>query len=77
MITIKIKLWPNVGPLTHTATDYQVSSNINFTNILDSHLNDAVNLTVYYSQVIIPANTTYYVRVRRHLLDTNTNARYE
>jgi len=73
MITIKIKPWSGIGPLTHIATDYQVASDSNFTNILDDHVNDAVNLTVFYSQVVIPSNTTYYVRVRRHLKDISTN----
>lgn len=65
MITIKIRDWVTIGGVTHIATDYQVASDPSFTNILDNHPNDAQNLTVYYSPVVIPLNATYYIRSRR------------
>ena len=73
MLTIKIPVWVPIGGLTHTATSYQVATDVNFTNIIDNHLDDTVNLSVYYSPVIVPANTTYYVRVNRKFSDGSTS----
>jgi len=69
MITIKIKPWSQMGTLVHGSTSYQVATDLGFTNIVDDNPNDTVNLTVYYSLVVVPAGVTYYVRVSRNFTD--------
>lgn len=75
MITINLPTWTPIGGLTLVDTSYQVASDINFTpaSILDNHLNDTVNLDTYLSPVVVPVNTTYYVRVNRTFSNGSTS----
>lgn len=73
MITIKIRDWVPIGGVTHISTSYQVATDINFTNIVDNNQQDTKNLSAYYSQVVVPVNSTYYVRVMRYF-SNNTNS---
>lgn len=47
----------------HEASDWEIATDANFTNIIESSYNDTVNLTSYLPTQL-SANTTYYVRVR-------------
>jgi hypothetical protein len=47
----------------HDASDWEIASDAEFTNIVDSSYNDTVNLTSYTPNNLQP-ETTYYVRVR-------------
>lgn len=73
MIAIKIRPWSPIGGVTHSATSYQVSTNIGFTNIVDNNIDDAVNLNVYYSPISIPVGVTYYVRFERKFSDATSS----
>ena len=52
-----------LGNVTHTNTDWQISTNNTFTSIARQSLADAVNLTSW-SATGLTANTTYYIRTR-------------
>ena len=69
MITIKLSPWVTIGGITHTATSYQVASDILFTNLLDDVVDDVNNLVIYHSPVVVPQGVTYYARSRRLLSD--------
>lgn len=73
MISIKIRDWVIIGGVAHTQTSYQVGANIAFTNIVDNHPNDGVNINNYYSPVVVPVGATYYVRVMRHFSNGTTS----
>lgn len=48
---------------THLSTDWQVATDVNFTNIIDESLNDTTNLTSYTTGNLT-VSTVYYVRAR-------------
>jgi len=73
MITIKIRDWVPIGGVTHISTTYQVATDINFTNLVDNNQQDTANISAYYSQVVVPVNATYFVRVMRYF-SNNTNS---
>jgi len=73
MITIKIRDWAPIGGVTHISTTYQVATDINFTNLVDNNQQDTKNISAYYSQVVVPVNTTYFVRIMRYF-SNNTNS---
>jgi len=74
MITIKLKPWVPIDGLTHAATTYQIATDINFINIIDEVIEDSVNLTLYYSKVIVPIGVTYYGRYKRHFNTGNESS---
>jgi len=49
---------------THLSTDWEVSYNRDFTNIVFSSINDTVNLTTIPVNVTLDANHIYYARVK-------------
>jgi len=73
MITIELPKWVPIGGLTLVSTSYQVAADIGFTNIVDNHPNDTVNLNTYFSPVVVPAGATYYARVNRAFSDGSTS----
>jgi len=48
---------------THQASDWEIATDSEFTNIVESSYNDTINLTSYQPKNLDP-ETTYYVRVR-------------
>jgi len=49
---------------THTATDWQVATDITFSNVIAESLNDTTNLLQWSVDADLQPNTTYYARVR-------------
>ena len=51
---------------THKSTDWQLSYDSDFTNIVDESLNDTTNKTEWTISGQLAPNTVYYLRVRHH-----------
>jgi hypothetical protein len=51
--------------LTHVSSDWQLATDINFTNIVEQSLNDIISITGWSTSLATP-NETYYVRVRHN-----------
>ena len=66
MITLKLKPWVPIAGLEHMKSSWQVATDAEFTNILDDVIESDEYLNIYYSSVVIPEGTTYYIRARRH-----------
>lgn len=71
MIELSISEWPytGAGGLTHNTSDWELSSNSDYTDIVDSIYDSSTMKTYWNSSAIIPVGKTYYARVRRHLSD--------
>jgi hypothetical protein len=52
------------GVDTHVSSDWQIATDSNFTNIVDSSIGDTSNRTSYTATTGLTISTTYYVRVR-------------
>lgn len=66
-ITLKLKPWVVVDGFKHIETDWQIASDKNFINILDTIENSKENLNIYISKLVLPINGKYYTRARRKL----------
>jgi len=69
----------NIGPwdsgdsgLTHYATTWQVSDNLNFSNVLLEETSEE-QLNTWIVELAIPSDSIYYVRAKRHFKDSNGN----
>ena len=51
------------GSDTHEATDWQIATDIAFTNVIASSINDAINKTTWTANNL-PANSNLYIRLR-------------
>ena len=71
MIDIRMKSWVVIGGLTHTASSYEIATDVAFTNILETVTDTVTYKDIYYSSITVPIGTTYYVRARRQLTDVN------
>jgi len=69
MLTLRMAKWPTDTGLYHTGTTWEIATDNTFTNILDTSYNDEVYLEIYYSQVVIPNDSEYYARSKRHFSD--------
>lgn len=54
------------GQDTHASTDWQLSTNSSFTNIISQSIGDTSNKTSYLFPYTLSTNTTYYVRARHN-----------
>lgn len=72
-ITLKLKPWVEIDGFKHISTDWQIASDLEFTNIIEDVIETEEYLNIYFSTVSIPNEKTYYIRSRRKLSDgTNT-----
>lgn len=55
----------DAGNFTHETSDWQLATDINFTNIVEQSLADIVSKTGWDTSLAV-GNSTYYVRVRYH-----------
>ena len=53
----------------HTGTTAELSSTIDFTDIIDRVDNSSEALNIWASDVVIPDDTVYYIRYKRHFSD--------
>lgn len=75
-ITIDASTLPNIANIStysirnatdsHISTDWEIATDINFTNIVNTSLNDTVNLTSYSIPTNLNSNSKYYIRARYH-----------
>jgi len=69
MIEINIRPWVVIDSKTHVTTSYKITSDAAGNVILDSNYDDATNLNIWYSELIIPQGSTYYSSAQRKLND--------
>lgn len=65
MLLVKIRRWKPINDLEHIATTWEVATDVDFNNILESHPNSSM-LELFFSAIEVPKDTTYYVRAKRH-----------
>ena len=66
MLTLRLAPWPSDDTgLMHVATSWQISTDIEFTNIIDDNVENDTYLDIFYSNVAIPTGSTYYGRAKR------------
>jgi len=58
-----MSIYSSVYTGVHTSSDWEVATDVNFTNIVYSSYHDTVNLTTLPVYIAAP-NTSYYIRVR-------------
>lgn len=64
-ITITSSSYQKSGPASnHAKSSWELSTDINFSNIVSSSYNDTSNLTSWTPSALLSGLTTYYVRVR-------------
>jgi len=73
MITLKLKQWVVIDNLEHVATSWRVCDSIDLDNVLDLVEKDEDRLNLYYSPVVVPIGSTYYVQAKRHFKDSETD----
>ncbi len=69
MIVVKLKKWVPINGLEHLSTTWQIATDENFTNILEESENSDM-LEMYYSDITVPVDVSYYVRAKRHFNDS-------
>lgn len=67
MIIINIRPWVPLNGLLHTTTNWQISTDIDFTNILEEVVETTTYLNVYKTNIIVPKGIVYYARSQRIL----------
>jgi hypothetical protein len=69
---VRLKAWPVTNGLEHIATTWEISSNKEFTDIIETVKSDSM-LNMYYSETTIPSGGIVYVRAMRHFNDENAD----
>ncbi len=73
MIIVKLNPWEPINGLIHESTTWEISSNIEFTNILDSLPTSTTMLNDFTSTIDIPVGTIYYARAKRYFTDGSSS----
>ncbi len=73
MIIVKLNPWEPINGLIHESTTWEISSNIGFTNILDSVSASIIMLNDFTSTIDLPTNVAYYTRAKRHFTDGSSS----
>jgi len=69
MVSLKIRPWDPIDGLEHTSTSWRIATDIDMTNILEEITDSTIWLTLWYSNITIPASVTYYAQAQRTLSD--------
>jgi hypothetical protein len=72
MFILKLNNWSTVEGLKQIATTWQLASDSNFTQILESTKSDTM-LFVYQSDVTVPVGAVVYARAMRHFNDNTAD----
>lgn len=72
MIILQLNDWTPVEGLLQVATTWEIATDKEFTNILESTKSDTM-LRVFQSDVVIPADQIVYVRAMRHFNDSTAD----
>lgn len=70
MYIVDISKWVSTLDLIHTKTEFFLSRDKNFTDIVDNHI-ETVNINTFTFNVEIPDNETWYVKAVRMFKDSN------
>lgn len=66
MILAKLSAWKSINGLEHIATTWEIASDIEFKNVLETVENSKSMMMTLYSSIEVPVNTIYYIRAKRH-----------
>lgn len=62
MILCQIRPWEHEGSFNHISTLWEIATDVEFTNIIESVTTYPPNLTSYTSSLVIPTGDKYYLR---------------
>lgn len=65
MIIVKIRKWKVINNLEHTSTTWEIATDENFENIVETH-EESDMLELLFSTIEVPKDTSYWVRAKRH-----------
>lgn len=65
MIIVKIRKWKVINDLEHTSTTWEIATDENFENIVETH-RESDMLELLFSTIEVPKDTSYWVRAKRH-----------
>lgn len=65
MIIVKIRKWKVINDLEHTSTTWEIATDGNFENIVETH-EESDMLELLFSTIEVPKDTSYWVRAKRH-----------
>lgn len=69
MIICQIEPWEHEGTFNHISTLWEIATDEDFTNIIESVTTYPPNLTLYTSSLVIPAGDKYYLRTTMNFRD--------
>lgn len=72
MLIVRLKNWLPIEGLEHVGTTWEISATGDFNNLENSIYSEEM-LDVFYSDIVVPAGDTYYVRAMRHFNDPTAN----
>ena len=73
MLSISLKKWVPIGGIDHVKTDWELSIDPDFTQVVESKTTEDLNKDLFHSEYNVPVGLVYYVRAKRYFNnDTNT-----
>lgn len=74
-IRLVIPKWAENTGLTHNETDWSISTDLGFTNVVDSHTGNDTNgeKEVWLSNIVVPEGKVYYGKAIRKFTDGSTS----
>lgn len=72
MISVSLKKWVVIGGIDHVKTDWELATDEEFLNIIDSRTTEDVDLNLYQSNYNVPLGFKYFLRAKRYF-NNNSN----
>lgn len=72
MLSISLKKWVSFGGIDHVKTDWELSIDPDFTQVVESKTTEDLNKDLFHSEYNVPVGLVYYVRAKRYF-NNNTN----
>ena len=72
MISVSLKKWVVIGGIDHVKTDWELATDDEFLNIIDSKTTEDVDLNLYQSNYNVPLGVKYFLRAKRYF-NNNTD----
>lgn len=73
MLSISLKKWVPIGGIDHVKTDWELSIDSDFTQVVESKTTEGLDKDLFHSEYNVPVGLVYYVRAKRYFNnDTNT-----
>lgn len=73
MLSISLKKWVPIGGIDHVKTDWELSIDSDFTQVVESKATEGLDKDLFHSEYNVPVGLVYYVRAKRYFNnDTDT-----